>query len=211
MNIVVKRKDETSVTYEEITDLMHRSFEERLQQGLNFTCSFMTIETFKEKTKNGYLLVALDADTDKLLGTTTFQVRKDEHGCIYGYNELLAVSPDFKRCGVGAKLEKAYTDLAKKTECAYIMADTAVGATSSIKYHLNCGFKIVGLMSSPSTNYYSYLFRKQLNKSFVWNNFLYCKFVFLWSFFKTKLKMRQDGSFRDIFKFYLSVKEKCKR
>lgn len=193
MNIVVKKLDETSITYEQIADLMHESFEERLQQGLKFTCSFMSVEQYKKKTADGVVFVAIDEDTQELMGTAVVHVKKAD-GVIYGYNELAAICSKAKRCGIGSMLLNARVELVKNAGGEYILSDTAVGAQSSIKYHLKNGFKIIGLTSFSSTNYYSYLFRKQLAPSKLWNNNLFCKLVFIKSYIYTKLISKEDGS-----------------
>ena len=156
MNVIIKRLDETDVSYEQIVSLMHKSFEERLQQGLNFTCSFMSVEQYKEKNADGIVFVALDEDSNELMGSIAVHIRTDSENKNYGYNEFLAVSPKAKRLGIGTKLARACERVVQEVGGTYIMCDTAVGATSSVRYHLKQGFKIIGLRSYSSTNYYSY-------------------------------------------------------
>ena len=208
MNIVVKRKEETCITYEQIIDLMHESFQERLDQGLKFTCSFMGVEEYKRKTDGGIIFVAIDKDTGCLMGTAMVRIRKDENNINYGYNEYLAVSPKMKRCGIGSNLERESVCVCEENNCEYILCDTAVDAISSVKYHLKKGFKIIGLRSYSSTNYYSYLFRKQLVPSKKWNSDLYCKYVFLKSYIVTKLCLKKDGTVTLFYSLYKKIKGK---
>lgn len=205
MNVVIKRKEETNVSYEQIVDLMHESFQERLNQGLKFTCSFMGVDEYKRKTENGVIFVAIDKDVNGLMGTVTVHIRRDENNVNYGYNEYLAVHPKAKHCGIGCRLESALESECKKNDCEYILCDTAVGATSSVKYHLKNQFKIVGLRSFPSTNYFSYLFRKQITPSKKWDSDLYCKCVYFKSFIVTKLKLKKDGGLTFFYSIYKKI------
>jgi len=193
MNFILKRKEETNVSYEDIVHLIHKSFEDRLKQGLKFTCSFLTVEEYKKDTAKGTVFVALDKDTQELLGTATVNVKKDIYGVTYGYNEYVAIAPKAQRQGIASQLLKECEKIVKEAGAEYIFSDTAVEAKSSIQYHLKNGFKIIGLHSYPSTNYYSYFFRKQLVPSKKWNSNLYCKYAFLKSYIITKLTLRKDG------------------
>lgn len=206
MEVVIKRLEETNITYEQIVELLHESFEERLQQGLKFTCSYMSVDQFKKKTADGVVFVALEAMTNELLGTGTVHLRKNKSGVLYGYNEYAAISPKAKRCGIGSKLLKARENFVKSASGEYILSDTAVGAKSSIKYHKKNGFKIIGLTSFSSTNYYSYWFRKQLVPSKKWNSDLYCKYIFLKSYIVTKLCLKKNGSVTLFYSIYKKIK-----
>ena len=127
------------------------------------------------------------------MGTAVVHIKKGIDGIVYGYNELAAICSKAKRCGIGSMLLNARAELVKKAGGEYILSDTAVGAQSSINYHLKNGFKIIGITSFLSTNYYSYLFRKQLVPSKKWDSNLYCKFVFLKSYIMTRLIAKEDG------------------
>ena len=74
------------------------------------------------------------------------------------------------------------------------MSTTAVGAESSVKIHLKQGYKIIGLGSFPTTNYYSYIFRLYLQPS-IWQNSSFCKIRYAISYLKTHLTKKENGSF----------------
>lgn len=160
MDLMITSIGDSPFSYSEVVDLIHSSFEERLNQGLHFTCSTITIDQFIEKTKKGIVLVAWDSDSSSLLGSSTVSIRKDKKGVLYGYHEYLAISPKAKRLGVGTKLLESHTHNLINTCAQYVLSDTAVGADSSVKWHVKNGFRIIGLRSFPSTNYYSFKFRK---------------------------------------------------
>ena len=194
MDIKVSPLDESSYTYDDVIALMHASFEERLKQGLRFTCSAMTVSEFRKRTKNGIVFVAWNAENHELQGTATVTLCKNKKGVVYGYNEYLAISPSAKRHGIGTKLLDARIDCILKAGGKYVMSDTALGAESSINWHLKNGFKKVSLRSFGSTNYYSIIFRKQLAPSLLWNSIIYTSFRFWVTSIMIKSIYKKDGS-----------------
>ena len=42
MSILILDKETAGISYKQLTSLLHESFKERLEQGLNFTCSSLT-------------------------------------------------------------------------------------------------------------------------------------------------------------------------
>lgn len=207
--IVVKQLNETSITYQEIADLQHAAFIERLEQGLRFTCSSMTTEEFEAKMKDGFVFVALNKNTNELLGTVTIHIKTDNEGNVYGYHEYLAVSPNAKHSGVGSKLAQAWNELLEEKSAKYVMSDTACVATSSVNWHLKNGFQIYELESYRSTNYWSFVFIKYLDDSLKksplqMNLHYWCSWLFI------KTTRHKNGSDTIIGKIYKSLKGKCK-
>ncbi len=163
MKLIIKKLPETTVTYAQLTDLIHAAFEERLQQGLNFTCSRMSEKDFERRMKDGTVFVALDEETGELLGTVSIFVKTDYKGRKYGYHEYLAVSPKAKHMGVATQLTQAWTGFAHENGLQYIKSDTATRAYSSVKWHLKNGFHKYGVVAFDNTDYVSYLFIKYLD------------------------------------------------
>ena len=177
-------------SWQELTDLMHEAFQERLEQGLHFTCSFMTAEELKRQLADSTILVAVDYDNKGVIvGMAAINVKDDEKGK-WAYMSDLAVKPQYKRCGIMTCLFQKLEGVAKLNGCEYIESDTAVGAKSSVKWHKKNGFKIVDLYSFKSTNYYSYIFKKDLtsyphktnpfrDKILFWKKALQCRIYLL--------------------------------
>ncbi|MBR1461883.1 MAG: hypothetical protein IJ604_00665 [Prevotella sp.] len=90
-SIIICTKEEAGITNEQIVELLHESFQERLKQGLNFTCSFIDAQQYAESTKNGKTFVAIDADKNLLVGTGTISLLYNRK-CRYGYTEYLAIN-----------------------------------------------------------------------------------------------------------------------
>ena len=194
--IEVYTREEANVSYEQIVELMHDSFQERLGQGLHFTCSAMTVDEYKEKTKGGTIVVAIDTETKELLGTAMVRIHEDADGIKYGYHEYLAVSPKAKRLGVGTLLlEKRIIIIIINAGGQYVMSDTACGAQSSVNWHLKNGFLIYELKSYKSTNYFSYVFVKPLNNSVRKFSRNRVRLHYCMSFIMTKTFCKEDGSY----------------
>lgn len=207
MEVVINLLSETNVSYQQLTDLLHAAFEERLEQGLNFTCSTMSAEQFEAKMKDGYVFVALNKETNELLGTVTIHVGTDKSGNVFGYHEYLAVSPKVKHLGVGTKLALAWDALLKEKKAKYVLSDTACGATSSVNWHLKNGFQIYELESYRSTNYWSYVFIKYLDDS-IRKSLFQIRMHYWWSWLFIRTTRHKNGSDTAIGKLYKKVK--CK-
>lgn len=209
MSISVYKIEETNYTYLDIVDLLHESFQERLDQGLCYTCSFITEKEYKKKTSNSIVCVAID-DEKGLCGTAVLTVMVDHNNVKYGYYEYNGVRSDMKGKGIGTLLYRYREIEALKYGCDYLMSDTSTQAESAVKYHIKNGFKIIGLESYRSTNYWSYVFRKQLSPSKKWNNVWFCKWHYLRSWIFIKVTRDINGNDTIIGRIYKIIKKKCK-
>ena len=193
MKLIIKQLQDTPISYAQITDLMHESFEERLQQGLNFTCSTMTESEFTTTMSKGTVFVALDEDSGELLGTVTIKIKTDSKGRTYAYHEYLAVSPKAKHLGVATKLADVWKAYARENGVQYVKSDTATRAESSVRWHLKNGFQIYGVKAFPTTNYVSYIFIMYLDEAtkksptFVRLHYLYSRIRYFFRFQKRRI------------------------
>ncbi|MBQ8070223.1 MAG: GNAT family N-acetyltransferase [Bacteroidales bacterium] len=209
MAIEVKRLDQTAFTVADVVELIHRAFKERKDEGLFFSCADISVEEYIEKVGNGVIFVAVDTVSGHLLGTGVTHFRKDKKGHQYGFNELLAIDPEARRMGIASAMLKARADYNLEKGSEYLASDTAVGADSSVKYHFKNGFRIVGMVSFPQTNYYSYVFRRQLKTDTfgqrLYTKGWYCKLLYLRSAIRTRLIRRPDGEFTGMVKLFLRL------
>ena len=148
--------------------------------------------------QNGITLVAY-AKEDSLCGTLSAHLYTDKDRNSYGYIEYLAVEPSQKRTGIGEKLFSEMERILLSKGVSYIMSDTAARAKSSVKWHRKRGFVIVGYHSYKSTNYYSYIFRKQYSSPSIWNSNLYSSMRFVLSYLKTVLERNKNGDERFLY------------
>lgn len=205
MNIEIRKKGEET-SWEELAQLYHEAFQERLDQGMNFICSSFTPEYLEQHFNDAIILVALDKDqNDALAGVAVLRIIHNDRGT-WGYFTDMGIKPSYKRCGIGSKLEAQRVAVAKENGCSFVMSDTAANAKSSVNWHLRNGFRIVELVSWPNTNYYSYNFRKQLVPDAKWSNPLYCKIRFWWSALICRMKYQANGDFTPFMKFYIKMR-----
>ena len=196
MECVIKRIEDTSFTYEDIIALLHLAFQERLDQGLEFTTSRMSVDEIRRRSTSGILLVAYSQETKELLGTGMIHLIKDENGFLYANEEYKGVHPSVKRLGIGSRLEEHLQRIAAAEGAAYIISDTAVRARSSVLFHLHHGFYRWMLVSYSSTAYYSIVFRKDIPLQRKKASVLAHAFPFCCSCIWTILTKKKNGSFR---------------
>jgi GNAT superfamily N-acetyltransferase len=166
MEIEIKQLKDTNYTYEQLVNLLHDSFQERMDQGLLFTSCSMDVDTFKRRYSDGVIIVGYDEDSRDLLALFTFHLRTKGRKRIhkYGYLEQLAVSPKAKRTGIGTKMLDAILAIAQPMGASYMLSDTACKAESSVRWHYKNMFLLYQFESYRSTNYWSKVFKLYLPK-----------------------------------------------
>ncbi|MBQ9219039.1 MAG: GNAT family N-acetyltransferase [Muribaculaceae bacterium] len=189
IRIVIKSDD---VSWDEIAHLLHNSFEERKQQGLNFTCSSVTADMLERQNANSIVFVALLQN--ELIGTVSMKIMQFK-SYQYAYHYNLAVAPDYKGKGIADMLFNKFIENAINNECSFIKSDTAERAYSSVSWHKKNGFCPITIRSYGSTNYYSILFRKQLKYHWFWSNQWLCKVYFALSSFAYKRIKNEKGDY----------------
>lgn len=209
MNIIIRIKGEET-TWDELANLLHESFQERLMQGLHFSCSYLTAGQLERMSAKDIVLLAIDNDNNELAGTVSLNVSSKRNGSMWAYHYNLAIKPTYKNCGIASKLFERFQEIAQLKGCTHIISDTAVGATSSVKWHLKNGFKKIGLRSFQSTNYYSVLFRKQLNDHWLWSNATSCYIFYVISSMLYHLYKNENGSLTMLGELLYKIRMKCK-
>lgn len=191
--IRICRLQDSPFTHADVVELIKASFAQWQERGLESSLLKLTPDIFAEKTANDIVLVATDDVTDTLCGTTSFSLLEDNRGKRYAYNKYSAVAGTTKQKGVGSSLLEYEKQMALDEGCSYILSDTCVHAKWSVNWHKKNGFSIVALDSFKSNDYYSYIFRLQLEEPSCWSSSLYCKRRFLLSWLKTRLKYNSRG------------------
>ena len=186
--ISIKCVSETEIPLTEVFQLVHDSFQQWIDNGLESAVARYSLDDYIEKTSNATIIVAVSSKGE-LLGTHTLVFDKPK--CCFG--KYLAVSPNAKRLGIGKLLFEKEVELAKQHGCEYLLEDTGVDATWSVKWHTKMGYKIVGYKSFSSNNYFSYIFRKQLVPSKKYDCEWYCKVLFMIQYIVTKLMRTRNG------------------
>ncbi len=175
--------------YQSLLDMIHSSFEEYHDIGIDFSCSHYSMDDLREKVLSKWYFIALD-DCENIAGVTAFFPinRKD---C---YESITAISPKYKGFGIGSKLMQARKTFLRERHYKRVISDTAAQAKPSVDWHLKkCGCCIMGYKSYENTGYYSYLFCEHIEgKINLFFRFAYFN-RFIISFLLTRLLVKKNG------------------
>ncbi len=157
--IIIKTYKETEVSAEELYELEQAAFQQWTDAGLYTPVSNTSVERLQHYIADKAVFVAQDEATGELLGMHTLKLNKRK-GRANGAN--LAVSPKVQHEGIASRMLEAEAQRLRKAGYRYIVENTAIPATWSVKWHLKNGYYIVGYSRSERNNYASYIFRKQI-------------------------------------------------
>lgn len=189
--------------YEILYSLMKNAFKEREDQGLIFKCTQFSFSEFKKDLDGKMLIIAKrkEGNEVKIVGFQKFIIEKD-----YIDTGLIAVSPGNKRLGIGSLIFLRLKKTAYENNCKYMIADTAINATSSVNWHIKNGYFRYKLRSYPSTNYYSVVFRLQIEKHWFWSCEILRGIYFYISTLLCHLYRKKDGSLTILGKIFNPIK-----
>ena len=180
--------------YEDLLASLKDAFGERVENGINFPVYFLDVEGLKKEIQDMTTIVAVETDNNELIGTVSIKFCKDRKSERYVFHKHVAVASFAKRQGVGSLLLKEVIRIAKETGVDYIRSGTSVNAKSSVKWHEKNGFKKVGLVAAPGRDYYSYVFRYQINPNSRFNSSIYCYFQYMkWNIW-VRLTKKKGGN-----------------
>ena len=144
---------------EELYRLFKAAYQQWTELGIYTPASDTTLEQFTQDISRMAVFVALDDETNELLGMHALKLNKQKCRAD-GYN--LAVSPKVKREGIASRMLEYEATRLRKNGYKYMQGTSSEAATWSVKWHLKNGYRIVGYSRSENRNYASYVFRKQL-------------------------------------------------
>ena len=147
------------MSVEELYKLEQVAFQQWTDAGLYTPISNTSVERLQRYIADKAVFVAQDEATGELLGMHTLKLNKRK-GRANGAN--LAVSPKVQHEGIASRMLEAEAQRLRKAGYRYIVENTGIPATWSVKWHLKNGYYIVGYSRSERNNYASYIFRKQI-------------------------------------------------
>lgn len=145
-----------------VNQLLHESFQERLENNLNFDCASFTDAEFKEKSSAGNIVTVWEDDI--LVGTVFLGIQQRFSFFTCGFHEFLAVKSDNKSSGIGTMLQRVVVNIAKALDLDILLSSTAIPAISSVKWHKKNAFIPYKISSYEGRNYKSYNFIKPIRK-----------------------------------------------
>lgn len=204
--ILIKELSETDFTLNDIHEFIKTVYEKRADDGIHFQALSKPTESIEQRINDnhGIVFVAVDEQSQELLGTGTILFHNDDNQIPYAGFILAAVRPDAQGRGIGHLLRQRREKCAKEMGCHYIISSTASNAESSIKYHLKNGAKKYGFSSSKNSDYYSIIFRKDIVSSYKGST-LYCFIRYHLTKTKTKLLFHEDGTYTKLGGFCRSI------
>ena len=186
-----------NIPLEEFYRLLKDSFQERKDQGLDFTVLQYELEDLKKLLDVYPVVVAFDENPQtgerEYLGFQIVNIKGKE-----AMAGILAVSPKCKRTGIGSKIEELTQQFAIDEGCEYMSSNTSEDATSSVKWHLKNNYFKCKIASYSITNYYTIFFRKQLKYHWFWSNKLLRTVYYRIYEFLYKCYRKKDGSLTTI-------------
>ena len=202
-SIEIVEKGET-ISWEEITEVIHDAYLEREKQNLHFAAYKSTPEDNAQKILDGKCFVALDGK--KVVGLVflrcpswPYLTKNDGKGkwyCDekYGMVINLAVKEEYKGNGIGRKLLERLIEECKKQKLDSKMIDTSSKLKVLNKFYSGFGFKKVDYISWHTTNYYTIVRRLNLNGKIYNNIYRYMRYYF--SKIKTLITININGQKR---------------
>ena len=157
--IIIKTNKEALVPVEALYSLFKAAYQHWTDLSVYTPARDTTLERFTQDISCMVVFVALDAETNELLGLHALRLDKQK-GKADGYN--LAVSPKAQHEGIASRMLEFEVIRLKRNGYKYMKGATSVAATWSVKWHLKNGYFIVGYTRNERDNYASYVFRKQI-------------------------------------------------
>ena len=164
-NIIITTRKETDVTDEALYELYKESFRKWTQQGMEAPWLCASFEEFCKHLNTSTAFIAVDANTDELLGMHCFRGNKKHR---WAYDFYLAVKPQAQGQGIASRMLAYEAEVIRNAGFLYLKDTTATKAAWSVRWHLKNGYRIVGYYQAPSNNFANYVFRKQLAPSILW-------------------------------------------
>lgn len=172
MSLVVKPIEATTVSFEQYYNFIQDAYAERVEQGLHFFCTTLTIDELKmdiEKTGAHTYLGFLDNNPGEIAASVSVAYRYDKEGK-YAWFHLVATNNKIKGRGVGTEMLQTMIDMARDNGCHYISLSTATKATSAVKFYEKNGFFKTSYYQLLSWGgYRAYNFRYQIIHPSKWD------------------------------------------
>lgn len=149
----------------DLTGLLHRAYRRLADMGFNYTATNQSVETTRERIEDNECFVAVDGT--KIVGTALLiphQVDKPEWANRPGvcYAGQLAVDPDYRHLGLGARLMDTIENRARELGFHEIGGDTSEGADYLLRFYQGRGWRIVGHHQWPGKTYRSVILARNL-------------------------------------------------
>ncbi|MBS3984715.1 MAG: GNAT family N-acetyltransferase [Selenomonadales bacterium] len=142
--------------------LVREAYSEHIARGLNFTGTYQDEQTTRERMEGNE--VYLVCRGEEVIATVTLSSDESRDGSCGLYVTQLAVSPTYKRQGIGRWLLRYAADCGQERGAAFLRLDTAIPATHLVSLYQSEGFRVIDEVQWEGKAYRSYIMEKQLKR-----------------------------------------------
>lgn len=155
-----------------LTDLLHRAYAPLAARGMNFAAATQSVEVTAQRAARGQCFVAVR--NRMIVGTANVCGPEDssEQPPVPWFSERntahvhqLAVAPEVRRLGVGARLVQRCEGWARDNGYRSMVAGAALGAQEMLSMFRRLGYNEVAQAQGPDLAYRSVILRKSLDHS----------------------------------------------
>lgn len=199
-----------NIPYEEITKVLNEAYEELLQKNLKYAATRQNTEKTRDRIKGGTCLIA--EKNGKIVGTVTYHIREKRPGAKWYIDgkyvtfSQLGILPEYRKDNILIYMGKyLMRTVFRDKELSCVLLDTSEEAEHLVKQYVAFGMQIVDYISWRGTNYYSYVFRKEVNGKKFDDDF--CKRKLKIAKIKCRLQFKVDGNKTILGKFSNLIKK----
>ena len=156
-SVVVRRFDPKRDSFEQLTDMLHRSFARLGMMGLNCTCVDQSVLVTEQRAKRGDCYVAVC--NGRVVGTMTLYATDRESACeLYQRDDVasvrqLGVDPTYQNRGIGKSLLAFAEHWAATRGYAELALDTPQPAAHLVAFYRGQGFRITDFQRFDGKRY----------------------------------------------------------
>lgn len=150
---------------EDLTSLLHRSYQRLVDMGFNYTAADQSVEVTRERIDGNECYVAVM--DGRIVGTGLLILDRpgkpawaSQEGVAYAGQ--LGVEPAFRHLGIGSALMDTIEDRARDLGYRAIGGDTSEGADYLIRFYTGRGYEIVDYHQWGRKTYRSVVLAKRL-------------------------------------------------
>jgi len=156
----------TEDSFEQMTSLLHRSYQPLAEMGLRFLATHQDSATTKERCLTGYTFVAEHGK--QLVATLTLYPSSPTSHCDYyrrpdvWHFGQFAVHPSLQKHGIGSVMMDLAEAIAAHNDAKELALDTSEQALHLIDYYQKRGYEFREYVQWDITNYRSIIVSKRL-------------------------------------------------
>ena len=160
-------KKDKSISWEEITEILHDAYSKHLKNGINFYAAYQDAEVTKRRAEKlgGVSATFVALEENEPIATISCYIKdgnKNYEGNKACCFHMFGVKKAYQGRRIGKLLLEQVICFAKENNCDYLVCDTSEKAKDLIKMYSK-NMKPVDYVHHGNTNYFSVFFSMPLN------------------------------------------------